>query len=42
MGKVTGTTALSDKLRQEVADGLLYTYARLSDNTKKIRMRSVG
>lgn len=34
MGKVTGTD-LNDKLRQEVVDGLLYTHARLSDNTKK-------
>jgi Fe-S-cluster containining protein len=34
MGKVTGT-ALNDKLRQEVADGLLYTHARLRDNTQK-------
>jgi hypothetical protein len=34
MGKVTGTD-LSDKLRQEVVDGLLYTHARLSDNIKK-------
>jgi hypothetical protein len=34
MGKVTGTD-LNDKLRQEMVDGLLYTHARLSDNTKK-------
>jgi hypothetical protein len=34
MGELTGTD-LNDKLRQEVADGLLYTHARLSDNTKK-------